>query len=101
MAEVKYTPGPWRAEDRSCHAKTMVLTDDPLYFSGKREIAECMSKDDARAIAALSELLEAALAAEQLLACQGWRADNTFDPEAVTLAKLRGAIAKATEVRHG
>jgi hypothetical protein len=95
MVEIKLTPGSWRAEEWSCHAKTTVLTDDPLHFSGKREIADCQTEEDARAIAALPDLIEAALAAERLLTRAGWRADNTFDPEAVTLAKLRAAIAKA------
>lgn len=98
MVDIKLTPGSWRAEEWSCHAKTTVLTDDPLHFSGKREIAECMSEDDARAIAALPELVEAARAAERLLTKAGWRADNTFDPEAVALAKLRVALAKAAGV---
>lgn len=95
MSEIAHTPGPWCVEEWSCHAKTSVLVDDPTVVTGKRRIAECETEDDARAIAAVPELIVAVLAAERVLARAGWRPDNTMDPEAVAFAKLQRAIAKA------
>lgn len=99
MAEPKHTPGPWRAEKWNCHAATTVLVNDPSIVTGKRVIAECVAEDDAQAIAALPELVDAALAAEAVLARGHWL-EGSPDPEAVALYKLRAAIAKATEVRQ-
>lgn len=95
MTEIKHTPGPWRAEEWSCHAATTVLVDDPSVCTGKRAIAECESEDDARAVAALPEFVDAAIAAEAVLARGRWIEGST-DPEAVALHKLRAALAKAT-----
>ncbi|MEX3961651.1 hypothetical protein AB4Y42_05445 [Paraburkholderia sp. EG286B] len=99
MVELKHTPGPWRAAEWSCHAATTVLVDDPSIVTGKRVIAECDAEDDAQVIAALPELVDAALAAEAVLARGRWL-EGSPDPEAVALYKLRAAIAKATELRQ-
>ncbi|WP_155696601.1 hypothetical protein [Burkholderia stagnalis] len=100
MAETKHTLGPWHAEKWSCHAATSVLVDDATIVIGKRIIAECETEGDARLVAASPDRFDAAVTAERVLARMGWREDNTFDPEAVARAKLRAALAKATEARY-
>ena len=48
-------------------------------------------------VEAATDLLDAAVLAEHLLAKQRWIADGTStDPEAIALVALRKAIAKAT-----
>jgi hypothetical protein len=54
-----------------------------------------LSSVDCRKAAAAPELLDAAIAAEAVLARGKW-VDGSTDPEAVALRGLRAAIAKAT-----
>lgn len=49
-----------------------------------------------RALLAAPQLLDAAQAAAELLARQKWNPADTFNPEAVVLAKLIAAISAAT-----
>lgn len=101
MAELMHTRGPWRAVAYSCHAATTILVDDPTTFTGKRTVAEFETEADARIGAALPELLDAAQAAEAILARGRW-VEGSTDPEAVALWKLRAALNKAgMEVSHG
>lgn len=101
MAEIMHTPGPWRAAPYSCHAATTILVDDPTSLTGKRVVAEFETEADARVGAALPELLDAALAAEAILARSRW-VEGSTDPEAIALWMLRAALNKAaTEVAHG
>jgi hypothetical protein len=97
MSEIRHTPGPWRAEKWLCHLATSVTVDDASIVTGKRLIVECETEEDARLIAASPDLLDAAQAAEAVLARGRWIEGST-DPEAIALAKLRAAIAKATEI---
>lgn len=92
----KHTPGPWKFDDES---KSVL---GPEYDNYGRRHKVCrvhanLAVSDANAIliAAAPELLEAAQAAESVLARQKWRPEST-DPEAVALFGLRAAIAKAT-----
>lgn len=99
MAEIRHTPGFWRAGKWTCHAATTVLVNDPSVLTGYRVIAEFETEEDARLGAAVPELIEAAILAEAVLARGRWIEGST-DPEAVALWKLRAALAKAMEARH-
>lgn len=69
--------------------------DAPRFVALARET---LQQQTAAALAA--SLLDAAQAAEAVLARGRWIEGST-DPEAVALWKLRAAIAQATEVQHG
>ncbi|KVD28199.1 hypothetical protein [Burkholderia ubonensis] len=112
MVEIKHTPGPWAwdghvlrpvAAEPHVSAVHTILEVEYLgwgYLCSDHN-QTCAENDANQAlIAASPDLFDAAVAAERVLARMGWRQDNTFDPEAVALAKLRAALVKATEVRH-
>lgn len=99
-----HSPGTWRISPRG----GAVVTDQPLpgynvrgghdavdYYGGHLIAESIWRPEDARAISALPELMNAALAAEAIFARQGWAPDG-IDPKAVALRMLRAAIAKAT-----
>lgn len=111
MAEILHTPGPW-TWDNYCLRPVVAEPDVSAvhtiieaewigwgYLCSDQQQTSAESDANQTLIAASPDLLDAAVAAERVLARMGWREDNTFDPEAVALAKLRAAIAKATEVR--
>ncbi|RQZ14040.1 hypothetical protein DIE15_19185 [Burkholderia sp. Bp9031] len=112
MVELRHTPGPW-VWDNYClrpavaepdvSAVHTILEAEWLgwgYLGSDQNQTSAESAANQVLIAASPDLFDAAVAAERVLARMGWRADNTFDPEAIALAKLRAAITKATEVRH-
>lgn len=88
MTAAKHTPGPWRAEEWSCHARTTVLVDDASIITGKRVIAECESEEDARLIAASPDLLAVLIELTDI--------EGPLPGDQAWHAKALAAIAKAT-----
>ena len=113
MADIRHTPGPWVWDGYSLRpvvaepdlsAVHTILEAEWIgwgYLCSDQNHTSDESDANQTLIAASPDLLDAAVAAERVLARMGWLEDNSFDPEAVALAKLRAAIAKATEVCHG
>lgn len=102
-----HTPGPWQWDhyvllpvelDPDKHAINTILIAEHTGFGFLDSNLDAgLAENDANLalIAAAPQLLDAARAAEAVLARQGWLASST-DPEAVALGKLRAAIATAT-----
>lgn len=106
MEASKHTPGPWIWSDHSLQP----AHPDPFNYAvhtilnaehtGWGFLASDNAKTTAEStanlvlIVAAPDLLDAALAAEAVLAKQKWL-ENSTDPESVALCKLRAAIARA------
>ncbi|WP_454825361.1 hypothetical protein [Paraburkholderia xenovorans] len=106
MSDLKHTPGPWKFEghflrpvepDPQRHAVHTIMEAETFGwgFCGS-DHAKTRVEDDANIllIEACPDLLDAALAAEAVLAKGRW-VEGSTDPEAVAFYKLRAAIAKA------
>lgn len=101
----KHTPGPWEWDGYTLRPVapetdiTSVMTAETfsmMYRDGNLEAVTAEEAQNKLLIAAAPDLLDAAKAAADVLKKQKWRTDST-DPEAVALAKLLAAIARAEE----
>ncbi|AMR77640.1 hypothetical protein [Cupriavidus nantongensis] len=104
--EAKFTPGPWqwdgyklRPTDPDPNNNAVHTIVDAEYIGWgflcsdpKKTLAE--SNANLLLIQAAPDLVDAATAAEAVLAKGGWLESST-DPEAIALFKLRAALAKA------
>jgi len=106
----KHTPGPWRWDGYLLHP----VDPDPNNYAVHTIVdakyigwgflcsdpkqTEAESNANLQLIEAAPDLVDAAMAAEAVLAKDKWLKGST-DPEAVALFKLRAAIAKATGVQ--
>jgi len=105
--EIKHTPGPWHWDgyqlrpidpDPGNYAVHTILAAEYIgwgFLCSDPKKTEAESNANLLAIAAVPDLVDAAKAAESVLAKGHWLESST-DPEAVALFKLRSAIAKAT-----
>lgn len=102
----KFTPGPWHWDgyqlrpvdpDPANYAVHTIVTAEYIGWGfvcsdSKKTATE--SNANLQVIAATPDLVDAAMAAEAVLANGKWLETST-DPEAVALFKLRAALAKA------
>lgn len=106
-----HTPGPWQWNDHCLqpvdpdpeqYAVHTILDVEYLgwgFASSDPDQTNAETHANLALIAAAPQLLDAARAAEAVLARQGWLASST-DPEAVAIGKLRAAIATATTLER-
>lgn len=106
-----HTPGPWKWNDHSLqpadpdprqYAVHTILDVEHMgwgFAFSDRDQTNAEINANLALIAAAPQLLDAARAAEAVLARHGWLASST-DPEAVALGKLRAAITTATTVER-
>lgn len=112
MVDLKHTPGPWKWDG---HALRSVVTEPQVsavhtileaenigwgYLCSNHKQTCAESDANQTLIASSPDLLDAAMAAEAVLAKGLW-IEGSSDPESIALWKLRAAIEKATEVRNG
>lgn len=107
LSRAGHTLGPWQWDgyalapvdrDYKQHAVHTIMFVEYFAtgFLGSERDAVSKEDDANRALlAAAPDLFEAACAATRIFARQKWRLEGT-DPEAVALAKLLAALAKAT-----
>jgi len=103
-----HTPGPWHWDgyslrptdpDPDRHAVHTILESEHIgwgFVASDLHAVRQEADANLSLIAAAPQLLDAAQAAADLLTRQKWQPGDTFNPEAVVLAKLMDAIIEAT-----